>query len=212
MISTPKPGKRIFDIFVILIFSFFLIPLFLIIYLLTLFFMGRPVIFSQDRPGINSKLFTLYKFRTMANLQGCKLESDNFRLTKFGLFLRSTSLDEIPEFYNVLIGDMSLVGPRPLLSEYLPLYSDEQMKRHEVLPGITGLAQISGRNTLLWEDKFKYDVKYIEKNSLLLDFKILLITVKNVVIKKDFKDTGEAMKFQGSSSNTENKAPHVKAK
>lgn len=164
--------------------------------------LGSPVLFRQVRPGLDGKPFEMVKFRTMKDAidQNGKLLPDNERLTDFGKRLRATSLDELPELWNVLKGDMSLVGPRPLLMEYLPLYSAEQAKRHNVRPGVTGYAQINGRNSLSWEDKFKLDTWYVEHQSLLLDMKILLKTVKKVVIKDGINAEGEATmsKFTGT--------------
>ena len=145
--------------------------------------LGSPVIFSQKRPGKDEKIFKLYKFRTMTNERGAdgELLSDEERLTSFGKMLRATSLDELPELFNILKGDMSLVGPRPLLIEYLPRYNAHQKRRHEVLPGLTGLAQVNGRNAISWEEKFDWDVKYVYSISLLGDIKILFDTVKTVL-------------------------------
>ncbi|MGP9635796.1 sugar transferase [Psychrobacter sp. AOP3-A1-26] len=148
--------------------------------------LGSPVLFKQTRPGLNGEPFEMVKFRTMLNAfdeQGNPLPNEQ-RHTKFGNFLRSTSLDELPELWNVLKGEMSLVGPRPLLLDYLPLYNEEQARRHNVRPGVTGWAQINGRNTISWEDKFKLDTWYVENQSLLLDLKIIFMTLKKVVIKE----------------------------
>jgi lipopolysaccharide/colanic/teichoic acid biosynthesis glycosyltransferase len=166
--------------------------------------LGSPVLFRQVRPGLNSKPFEMVKFRTMRDAldaAGNPLP-DCQRMTPFGGFLRSSSLDELPELWNVLNGDMSLVGPRPLLMEYLPLYSAEQYRRHEVRPGVTGWAQINGRNALGWDEKFKLDVWYVENLSLWLDFKIILLTIKKVVMRDDISADGEATmtKFTGSGS------------
>jgi len=164
--------------------------------------LGSPVLFRQTRPGLHGKPFEMIKFRTMKDAtdkEGNALP-DSERLTEFGKKLRASSLDELPELWNVLKGDMSLVGPRPLLMEYLPLYSAEQAKRHNVRPGVTGYAQINGRNSLSWEDKFKLDTWYVEHQSFLLDLKILLKTVKKVIIKDGISADGEATmtKFTGS--------------
>lgn len=164
--------------------------------------MGSPVLFRQIRPGINGKPFEMIKFRTMkdaVDAQGNPLP-DSERLTPFGQFLRSSSLDELPELWNVLKGDMSLVGPRPLLMEYLPLYTPEQYRRHEVRPGVTGWAQINGRNALSWEEKFRLDVWYVDNRSLWLDIKILFLTVKKVVVRDGISADGEATmpRFTGS--------------
>ena len=164
--------------------------------------LGSPVLFRQTRPGLHGKPFEMVKFRTMKNAtdkEGNALP-DSERLTEFGKKLRASSLDELPELWNVLKGDMSLVGPRPLLMEYLPLYSAEQAKRHNVRPGVTGYAQVNGRNSLSWEDKFKLDTWYVEHQSLWLDMKILLKTVKKVIIKDGISAEGEATmtKFTGT--------------
>ena len=156
--------------------------------------LGSPVFFRQTRPGLHGKPFKMVKFRTMTDARGpdSKLLSDSERLTAFGRFLRATSLDELPELWNVLKGDMSLVGPRPLLMEYLPLYSLEQARRHEVCPGITGWAQVNGRNALGWEEKFKLDVWYVDHRSLWLDIKILWLTVRKVLVREGISAEGEA--------------------
>lgn len=164
--------------------------------------LGSPVLFRQTRPGLHGKPFEMIKFRTMKDAtdkEGNALP-DSERLTEFGKKLRASSLDELPELWNVLKGDMSLVGPRPLLMEYLPLYNAEQAKRHNVRPGVTGYAQVNGRNSLSWEDKFKLDTWYVEHQSFLLDMKILLKTVKKVIIKDGISADGEATmsKFTGS--------------
>ncbi|WP_285259525.1 sugar transferase [Halopseudomonas bauzanensis] len=166
--------------------------------------MGSPVLFRQVRPGLNGKPFEMVKFRTMkdaVDAAGNPLP-DSERMTPFGQFLRSSSLDELPELWNVLKGDMSLVGPRPLLMEYLPLYSAEQYRRHEARPGVTGWAQINGRNSLSWDDKFKLDVWYVDNQSLWLDIKILFLTVKKVVVRDGINADGEATmsKFTGNGS------------
>jgi lipopolysaccharide/colanic/teichoic acid biosynthesis glycosyltransferase len=179
--------KNIFDI----IMSFFLIclssPLFIILYLLVYVKVGSPVIFKQKRPGYNGKLFTFYKFRTMLNINNEKGEplTDEERLIPFGKFLRKYSLDELPSFFNVLKFEMSIVGPRPLMIAYLQLYSTEQYRRHEVKPGITGWAQINGRNSINWDEKLKLDVWYVDNKSILLDLKIILITFLKVIKADD---------------------------
>jgi lipopolysaccharide/colanic/teichoic acid biosynthesis glycosyltransferase len=164
--------------------------------------LGSPVFFRQTRPGLHGRPFEMVKFRTMTDARGDdgNLLSDAERLTAFGRFLRASSLDELPELWNVLKGDMSLVGPRPLLMEYLPLYSPEQARRHEVRPGITGWAQVNGRNALSWDDKFKLDVWYVDHRSLWLDVKILWLTVKKVLVREGISAAGEATmsKFTGS--------------
>lgn len=164
--------------------------------------LGSPVFFRQTRPGLRGRPFEMVKFRTMTDARGPdgQLLPDAVRLTAFGRFLRATSLDELPELWNVLKGDMSLVGPRPLLMEYLQLYSPEQARRHEVRPGITGWAQVNGRNALSWEDKFKLDVWYVDHRSLWLDIKILWFTVRKVLVREGISADGEATmsKFTGS--------------
>ena len=194
--------KRIVDILVSFFGIVLLTPIFLLVAFLIRKNLGSPVIFSQIRPGIDGKPFKMYKFRSMKNAidtSGNPLP-DAERLTPFGQKLRSTSLDELPELWNVLKGDMSLVGPRPLLMEYLPLYNKEQYRRHEMRPGITGWAQINGRNAISWEDKFKLDVWYVDNQSLKLDLKILLLTIKKVFIKEGVSSSGEVTtsKFTGS--------------
>ncbi len=164
--------------------------------------LGSPVLFRQVRPGMHGKPFEMIKFRTMldaVDAQGNVLP-DDVRLTPFGRFLRSTSLDELPELWNVLKGDMSLVGPRPLLMEYLPLYSTEQARRHEARPGVTGWAQVNGRNAISWDDKFKLDVWYVDNQSLWLDIKIIFLTIKKVLVRDGISAEGEATmsKFTGS--------------
>jgi sugar transferase EpsL len=166
-------------------------------------FLGRPIFFRQRRPGLGGRPFELIKFRTMreaADASGTPMP-DALRLTAFGRFLRASSLDELPEFWNVLTGDMSLVGPRPLLTEYLPLYTPEQARRHEVRPGITGWAQINGRNAISWEEKFKLDVWYVDNQSLWLDLKILFLTILRVFQQTGISADGEATmpKFAGSN-------------
>lgn len=193
--------KRAFDISLSLIGLIFLSPLLLIIALLVLVNLGRPIFFTQTRPGLNGKPFKMLKFRTMRNpIAGVPLP-DHQRLTKFGRLLRSTSLDELPELWNVLKGDMSLVGPRPLLMEYLPLYNQQQARRHEVRPGITGWAQVNGRNLLKWEDRFKLDVWYVDHQTLWLDLKILLMTIAKVLKRDGISEEGQATmsKFTGNS-------------
>ena len=164
--------------------------------------LGSPVFFTQVRPGLHGQPFKMVKFRTMTDERGPdgQLLPDAVRLTPFGRWLRATSLDELPELWNVLKGDMSLVGPRPLLMEYLPLYTPEQARRHNVRPGITGWAQVNGRNALSWEDKFKLDVWYVNHRSLWLDIKILWLTVKKVLVRDGISAAGEATmpRFEGS--------------
>lgn len=167
-------------------------PLILLVAILVRTNLGSPILFCQPRPGKNAKIFTFYKFRSMTDVcdPSGKLLSDEERLTSFGCWLRKTSLDELPQLINVLKGDMSLIGPRPLLVNFLKFYNDEQMRRHQVLPGITGLAQINGRNNIAWEDKFKLDVFYVDNWNLWLDLKILLATILKVVRQKDINQQG----------------------
>ncbi|TQE90934.1 sugar transferase [Ureibacillus terrenus] len=188
----PKGGiyakyiKRPMDFILSLIAIIVLSPVFLIVALLVRINLGSPVIFKQQRPGLNEKIFTMYKFRTMTDErdENGELLPDSERLTKFGKFLRSTSLDELPELFNILKGDMSIVGPRPLLVQYLPLYNDHQRRRHEVRPGLTGLAQVNGRNAITWEEKFNLDVQYVDHVSFLGDWKIIFRTVKKVFVRE----------------------------
>ncbi|WP_300621966.1 sugar transferase [uncultured Fusobacterium sp.] len=179
--------KRLIDIVVSVVFILCFWWLYIVLAVLIRIKLGGPVLFKQERPGLNGKIFTMYKFRSMTDGRdkNGKLLSDSERLTSFGRVLRATSLDEIPEFVNVLKGDMSLVGPRPLLVEYLPRYNEFQARRHEVKPGITGWAQINGRNAISWEDKFRYDVEYVINQSFLMDLKILFLTVKKVVVREN---------------------------
>jgi len=174
-----KHIKRTMDFFLSLCAIIVLSPVMLIVAVLVKVNLGSPVIFKQKRPGLNEKIFTMYKFRTMTDKRGENgiLLPDDIRLTGFGKFLRSTSLDELPELINVLKGDMSIVGPRPLLIQYLPLYNDYQKRRHDVRPGLSGLAQVSGRNAISWEEKFSLDVQYVESISFFGDCKIILFTL-----------------------------------
>lgn len=196
--------KRTIDVLVSFVLLSVLLPLFILLAVVIRFRLGSPVLFSQMRPGCQGKPFRLVKFRTMSNRVGNDgmLLSDAQRLCRFGRFLRSCSLDELPELWNVLKGDMSLVGPRPLLMEYMPLYTKEQHRRHEMRPGITGLAQISGRNALAWEDKFKLDVFYVTHHSFFLDIKILVLTLKKVFCREGVEAAGEATtkKFVGTTA------------
>ena len=194
--------KRLLDFFISLIALLILSPV-LIIISVWLYFVneGAGVFFTHDRPGKNNKIFRLVKFKTMNDKRDKdgKLLPDGVRLTKAGRFVRSTSLDEIPQLINVLKGDMSLIGPRPLLLKYLPLYNAEQARRHEVRPGITGWAQVNGRNAISWEEKFKLDVWYVDNASFLLDLKIIYLTVKKVIVRDGISAEGEATmsKFTG---------------
>lgn len=195
--------KRGMDFAVAFVALLFLSPLMLIVSILIKINRDGPVLFKQKRPGLNGKIFTVYKFRTMSvkthDPNGREL-SDFERMSKIGSLLRKTSVDEIPQFINILKGDMSFIGPRPLLTEYLELYTPEQMRRHEVRPGISGWAQVNGRNTITWEEKFRYDVEYVDKMSLKMDIYILIKTVLNV-LKQDGINSGEANtmeKFRGT--------------
>jgi sugar transferase EpsL len=196
--------KRSFDFMVSLLAIAILWPFIAVIALLIRINLGSPVLFRQQRPGLNAKPFHIYKFRTMLltrDMQG-ELLPDQERMTTFGSFLRRFSLDELPQLFNVLIGSLSLVGPRPLLMEYLPLYNAEQARRHLVKPGITGWAQVNGRNAISWEDKFNYDVWYVEHQSFCLDMKILQMTVQKVLRSEGINQIGNVTmeKFQGQSN------------
>ena len=180
--------KRVLDLAIIVILAPIWLPVVAIVALLVWVNLGWPVLFAQDRAGRNGRPFTLYKFRTMREGEG----SDEERLTKFGRFLRAASLDELPELWNVLKGEMSLVGPRPLPVRYLPRYTPEQNRRHEVKPGITGWAQVNGRNALDWETKFRYDVDYVDSQSVWFDLKILWMTFTQVIVAKDINHANEA--------------------
>lgn len=186
--------KRLIDTVASLIVLLLFWWVYLILALLVRVFLGAPVIFKQDRPGMNGKIFHLYKFRSMTDKRDEKGEllSDEERLTKFGRILRATSLDELPELINILKGDMSLVGPRPLLVRYLERYNSFQARRHEARPGITGLAQVRGRNAISWEEKFEWDVKYVDNITFLGDIKIILLTIKTVLKREGISAAGEA--------------------
>ncbi|MBH0011598.1 sugar transferase [Pseudoalteromonas sp. NZS100_1] len=196
--------KRLFDFIVALSAFAMLLPIIVIVAILIRTKLGSPILFTQNRPGLHGKVFKMMKFRSMLDAKGKhgNLLPDNERMTKFGAFLRSTSLDELPGLFNVLKGDMSLVGPRPLLVQYLPLYNSEQAKRHNVRPGITGWAQVNGRNAIGWDEKFKLDVWYVENQSFLLDMKILLLTVKKVFIREGISADGHVTiePFKGSNN------------
>ena len=196
-----KYFKRLLDITCSLGFILCFWWLYILVAILVKRKLGSPVIFKQQRPGLNGKIFTMFKFRSMTDAKDKdgKLLSDAERLPRFGKLLRATSFDEIPEFLNVLKGDMSLIGPRPLLVEYLERYNEEQKRRHEVRPGITGWAQVNGRNTIPWEEKFKYDVEYVDKLNFLLDMKIVFLTIKKIVVKEGISQEGNATmeKFTG---------------
>ena len=194
--------KRFFDMLLIILGLPLIFPLFILIALLVRLDLGSPIILKQFRPGLNGKLFLLIKFRTMTNSkdENGNLLTDEERLTKFGKFLRSISLDELPELWNVLNGNMSLVGPRPLLEDYLPLYTEQQARRHKVKPGITGWAQINGRNSISWEDKFDYDLWYVDNKSFWLDIKIILLTIVKVINRDGVSANGNSTmpKFTGT--------------
>ena len=194
--------KRFMDFLIaalsIIIFS----PLLIILAILVRVKLGGPVIFKQERPGLNGKVFKLYKFRTMTDAkdENWNLLDDEYRLTSFGKKLRSTSLDELPELYNILKGDMSIVGPRPLLVKYLPLYNDEQKRRHDVRPGLTGLAQVSGRNAITWTEKFNKDIEYVDNVSLGLDISIFFKTIY-CVLKKEGINSDSAATMEDFTGN-----------
>lgn len=182
--------KRLFDLVATSILFILLSPIFIVVYVLIFFKLGRPIIFRQQRVGRNNKIFEIVKFRSMLPKTSI-VQSEADRLTAFGRWLRSTSLDELPELWNVIKGEMSLVGPRPLLVQYLPLYTLRQARRHDVRPGLTGWAQINGRNALTWKQKFELDVWYVENRSLWLDFKILAVTVYKVLKRDGISAAGE---------------------
>jgi len=188
--------KRVFDLTFALLSLIVLAPLFIVLYFVVRWFMGRPIIFRQRRPGLDEQIFTLNKFRTMQDLRNASgnLLPDEQRLTWLGKFLRRTSLDELPQLINVIKGDMALVGPRPLFIEYLPYYTERERQRHKVRPGITGLAQISGRNLLPWDERLELDVQYVERQSLILDLSILLKTFYRVIARKDIIETPGAVR------------------
>lgn len=195
-------GKIVLDYGAVIVGVVCLIPVLAIITVLVLFYHGSPILFRQIRPGLYGAPFEIYKFRTMTAARDSEgnLLPDDQRLTRFGRFIRSMSLDELPELLNVIKGEMSLVGPRPLLMEYLPLYSTEQFRRHEVKPGITGWAQVNGRNAISWEDKFKFDVWYVDHQSFWLDIKILWMTFIKVLRRDGISQDGQATmeKFTGN--------------
>jgi lipopolysaccharide/colanic/teichoic acid biosynthesis glycosyltransferase len=200
--------KRLFDFLAAFIALILFSPILFIVAILIRRKLGSPVLFSQVRPGLNARPFRMYKFRSMLDAQDehGNVLPDYQRLTSFGSLLRSTSLDELPGLWNVLKGDMSLVGPRPLLMEYLPLYSTEQSKRHNVRPGLTGWAQINGRNAISWDEKFKLDTWYVEHRSFILDIKIILLTIKKVLVRDGISADGEVTmsKFTGTQKSQTN--------
>lgn len=196
--------KRFFDFFSALVAIILLLPLIVLIVIVVKLNLGSPIFFRQTRPGRHEKPFQIYKFRTMLDLYGKDGEilSDQNRITRLGNFLRNYSLDELPQLFNVVKGNLSLVGPRPLLMEYLPLYNAEQARRHEVRPGITGWAQVNGRNAITWDEKFKLDVWYVDNQSFWLDVKILLLTVKKVFLRDGISAEGEATMPRFTGNNT----------
>lgn len=200
-----KYFKRVLDFLLSLIALIVLLPVLIIVAILVRVKLGSPVIFKQQRPGKNEKIFTLYKFRSMIDKRddNGNLLPDSERLTKFGKILRSTSLDELPELFNILKGDMSIVGPRPLLVEYLKLYNEEQKHRHDVRPGLTGLAQVSGRNSISWNKKFKEDIFYINNITFIMDIKIILKTITKVFKREGISQTNNDTmeKFKGNKEN-----------
>jgi lipopolysaccharide/colanic/teichoic acid biosynthesis glycosyltransferase len=197
-------SKRIFDLIFSMVIIIFISPFLLLIFFAILVNLGQPIFFRQLRPGLNSEPFTIFKFRTMLNEvdEDGKLLPDAKRITRLGRILRSASLDELPEFFNILKGEMSLVGPRPLLMQYLERYNAQQARRHEVLPGITGWAQVNGRNTITWDDKFRYDVYYVDHWSFWFDLKILGLTFWKVLIREGISQPGHisAGEFMGSDN------------
>ena len=190
MVST----KRVFDLVLVLLSLPLILPIYLLLTILVLFKLNFPILFKQSRPGLKGKIFNIYKFRSMTSERDREgvLLSDELRLTKFGKLLRSTSLDELPSLWNVFKGEMSLVGPRPLLVEYLPLYSSKQARRHEVKPGITGWAQVNGRNAISWDEKFDLDVWYVDNQSIWLDIKIIYRTIKKVIMRDGISAKNDA--------------------
>ena len=190
MVST----KRVFDLVLVLLSLPLILPIYLLLTILVLFKLNFPILFKQSRPGLKGQIFNIYKFRSMTSERDREgvLLSDELRLTKFGKLLRSTSLDELPSLWNVFKGEMSLVGPRPLLVEYLPLYSSKQARRHEVKPGITGWAQVNGRNAISWDEKFDLDVWYVDNQSIWLDIKIIYRTIKKVIMRDGISAKNDA--------------------
>ena len=204
-----KYFKRILDFVLAIVLFIITFLILLIVGMLVRMYLGSPIIFKQKRPGKDEKEFTLYKFRTMTDArdENGELLPDDKRLTKFGLFLRSTSLDELPELINIIKGDMSFVGPRPLLTEYLDLYNEEQKHRHDVRPGLTGLAQVNGRNLLGWEERFNYDIEYVKNISFNEDIKIIFKTIFLVVTRKGVSSSNSKTmeKFNGNKTSTDEK-------
>ena len=198
--------KRPQDFSLSLLALIILSPVLLIVAFLVRVKIGSPILFNQERPGLNEKIFRMYKFRTMTDErdENGELLLDRVRLTKFGKFLRTTSLDELPELWNIIRGDMGVVGPRPLLVQYVSLYNDNQKRRHIVKPGLSGLAQISGRNAICWEDKFKLDVEYVDSVSFVGDWKIIFLTIKKVFVREGINsETSATMEpFKGTNLNS----------
>jgi sugar transferase EpsL len=204
--------KRIFDLILVIPSLIVLSPVLIILYVLNAILLGTPVIYRQIRPGLRGEPFYIFKFRTMTDARDADgvLLADVVRLTSFGRFLRSTSLDELPELFNILKGDMSLVGPRPLLMQYLPRYTSEQARRHEVKPGLTGWAQINGRNAISWEEKFQLDIWYVDNWSLALDIKIIFLTIIKILKREGISQEGQATmsEFMGEQASKSSKAIH----
>jgi len=198
-----KVFKPLLDRLAALFLMILFLPIYLLVALIIYIKMGRPIFFTQERPGYKGKIFKIYKFRTMSDErdENGELLPDEKRLSKAGKAIRSLSLDELPQLFNILKGDMSFIGPRPLLVEYLPLYSKEQQRRHDVKPGITGWAQVNGRNAISWQEKFRYDIEYVENVSFLFDMKILWLTIVKVFKKEGISQEGRATmeKFNGEN-------------
>lgn len=197
--------KRVIDLFGSFILIVFFSPIMIVAAVMIRISMGRPILFKQLRPGLHGKQFLIYKFRSMVDKRDANgnLLPGEMRLTKLGIFLRKYSLDELPQLFNVLKGDLSLVGPRPLLMEYLPLYTNEQARRHEVRPGITGWAQINGRNSISWEEKFRLDVWYVDHQSFFLDLRILLLTILKVFKKEGVRAVYSMDEYKGVEQKAE---------
>lgn len=201
-----KYFKRLVDFILSLIALIVLSPVLLIVAMLVRMKLGSPILFKQKRPGLNEEIFTMYKFRSMTDEKDKtgKLLSDEFRLTRFGKILRKTSLDELPSIFNVLKGDMSIIGPRPLLTEYLPYYTEKEKVRHSVRPGLTGLAQINGRNNLKWNDRFRKDVEYVDTISILQDIRIFFVTILKVVNREDIAENTDLVEGNLAEIRSEN--------
>lgn len=205
--------KRLLDLVLSAVALLLLSPVILVVAILVRCNLGAPVIFCQERPGKDEEIFKLYKFRSMTDACDAygQLLPDELRLTRFGRFLRSTSLDELPELWNIFKGDMSIVGPRPLLVEYLPYYTEEERHRHDVSPGLTGLAQVNGRNNLSWEEKFAYDLEYVENVSFAMDIRIVVLTFSKVVGRNDVLSGSELKKVASRLDDERNVKEHVNA-